>query len=264
MEDAVRRLARNRHSQDRPLGEIPRRVEPDRHPQAAGQHVGAAKQQASFDGDGQRRKPGCVRVRPMRQPEQHRGDQQGDPAAAELLHPAKQDSAKEQFFAECRHQRGRDQRHQQVRRAAISGDPVHSDQHRDRGDKAEQQGAGRDPLAESGEGRRGGQIVARPLAQRRNRQLVNRHHDSEHDRHVHGSTSGLTERRDKRADRVAQLGRRNIEQKCEQQRRDRVVHPPSPRRRRHNQIELAHPTPPRPAVSKRNPPPASPERLMRG
>ena len=44
------------------LGEIPRRVQADRHPQAAGQHVGAAEQHARLDRDREGREPGRIGV----------------------------------------------------------------------------------------------------------------------------------------------------------------------------------------------------------
>jgi len=116
---------RNRNIENLSLGEIPRRVQADRHPQAPRQHVRAAEKHTGLDSDQQRRGPGCAGVEDVAQAEQRGTQYQSKPAAAELLEPAKQDTAEQGLLDHRRDDPDQHQRIEHAVRAAPADDVVH-------------------------------------------------------------------------------------------------------------------------------------------
>ena len=163
---------RHRHAEDEPLGEIPRRVEPDREPQAAGQHIGAAEQDSGLDRDREGRKPGRIGVEQMGEAEQRRGDRERQPAAAEFLDPAEEDAAEQQLLAKPGKQGHACKGDQEPVGPAIAGDPVDPGHIGNCGNRAEQQEADRQAGGGQRERALGRQIVDRLVAEVADGELI--------------------------------------------------------------------------------------------
>jgi|GEM_PF-5557755 len=131
---------RDRQAEHPFLGEVPGRVQPDRGPQPAGQHVDGAEQDAGFDRDRGGGDEARIGVGEMRGAEQGRDHHERDPAAPRPLDEAEQDTAEQQLFGESRDDRG-GERPPDRRQMARSGDTIAAERRDDPHRQRKQEGA---------------------------------------------------------------------------------------------------------------------------
>ncbi len=182
----------------------------------------------------------------MRCPEQRRGDEQGNPAAAEFLEPAEQDAAEHHFLRDRRKDGRRDQRLTQPLEVARADDPVDSHCAGNRhGDGKYGHAAGQ---AQRQVPKRLGIaiVVVRMLAQPGDHEPIEQDDDREGDQiELHGGGEAGDRREQELGQDPGHPEAEHQDDDGDDHRHQRKIHDPPPQRtRRGGSFDLCHEAPP--------------------